>query len=97
MWSIWWIWMLGAVALAVLELLAPGYLFLGFAIGVGLVGLGLMTGILGALTNMAGAYGFAALLLLAAALSLGAWMALRAVFGAPGQAPQTFERDVNDD
>ena len=31
--SIWWIWLAAALVLAILEVLAPGFIFLGFAIG----------------------------------------------------------------
>ena len=31
--SIWWVWLSAAIALAVLEVLAPGFIFIGFAIG----------------------------------------------------------------
>lgn len=33
LWSVWWAWIGGAIALVILEILAPGYIFLGFAIG----------------------------------------------------------------
>ena len=31
--SIWWVWLSAAIALAVLEVLAPSFIFIGFAIG----------------------------------------------------------------
>ncbi|MFO6465914.1 NfeD family protein [Jannaschia sp. KMU-145] len=96
MWSAWWIWMLAALVFGVVEVLAPSYIMLGFAIGAGLIGLGLLTGFLGPLVGLAGGYGFASLLVAFAVLSLIAWIALRAVFGPPGAAAQTFDDDVND-
>ena len=33
-WVAWWFWMAGALALAVLEVMVSGWIFLGFAIGV---------------------------------------------------------------
>ncbi|WP_371156820.1 NfeD family protein [Jannaschia sp. 2305UL9-9] len=92
----WWAWMLAGIALAVAEMILPGFILLGFAMGAGLVGLGLLTGTLGGLTAMAGDYGFASLLLLFALLSLAAWLGLRAAFGPPGARPTTFDEDVND-
>jgi hypothetical protein len=92
----WWVWALVAVALAAVEVLAPSYLALGFAIGAGIVSLGLLTGVLGAVVGLTGGYGMGLLLILFAALSLGAWIALRRIFGLPGGAAQTFEDDVND-
>ena len=39
MWTLWWIWMAAALALAFVEVLVSGWIFLGFAIGAALVGL----------------------------------------------------------
>lgn len=93
---IWWVWMLLGLVLAVLEMLAPGFILLGFAIGAGLIGLGLLTGVLGALTAASGPYGIAVLLVLFTVLSGLAWLALRAIFQKPGQEPKTFDHDIND-
>ena len=46
-WSLWWVWMVGALVLAILEVLAPAQIFLGFAIGAAGVGLALLVGIPG--------------------------------------------------
>ena len=92
----WWVWALLAVALAIFEVLAPSYMALGFAIGAGIVSVGLLTGVLGALVGLTGGYGIGVLLVLFAALSLGAWLALRRIFGLRGGEVQTFEDDVND-
>ena len=32
-WTLWWVWLGGALALAILETLIPGYVFLGIALG----------------------------------------------------------------
>ena len=32
-WATWWIWMIAGLSLAFLEVLVPGYIFLGFALG----------------------------------------------------------------
>ena len=39
MWTSWVFWMIAAVALAILEVILPSFIFLGFAIGAALVGL----------------------------------------------------------
>ena len=31
--SLWWVWMVGALLMAILEVLAPAQIFLGFAVG----------------------------------------------------------------
>lgn len=96
LWAEWWVWALAAIALAVLEVLLPGYVALGFAIGAGLVGLGLLTGVLGVVAGLAGGYAFAVLLLVFAVLSLAAWLVLRRAFGPAGGETRTFDGDVND-
>ncbi|MDB2407654.1 hypothetical protein N9W17_03890 [Jannaschia sp.] len=92
----WWVWALAAALLGIVEMLAPSYLALGFAIGAGLIATGLLTGVLGAVVGLAGGYGLGALLVIFAALSLIAWLGLRRVFGPPGGDVQTFDEDVND-
>ncbi|MGB3407407.1 MAG: hypothetical protein WBA67_07920 [Jannaschia sp.] len=95
-WATWWVWMLTGLVLMVLEMIVPGFILLGFGIGAGLVGLGLLTGLLGGMTALAGSYAFALLMILFAVLSLLAWLGLRAVFGPPGARPTTFDKDIND-
>ncbi|MCK0169015.1 hypothetical protein MWU52_15780 [Jannaschia sp. S6380] len=94
MWAAWWFWAVVAVILAILEVVAPTYILLGFALGAAIVALGLVFGILGALAGTT--YGLAWLLLIFALVSLVAWLGLRAVFGRSGQSSQTFDRDIND-
>ena len=45
LWTEWWVWMSGALILATLEVLIPGYIFLGFAIGAGVMGLLILLGV----------------------------------------------------
>ena len=94
MFTAWWVWALAGLVLAILEVVAPTYILLGFAIGAGIVSLGLLTGLLGGMA--ATAYGVAWLIVTFAILSLIAWLLLRAVFGKPGGTVQTFEKDIND-
>ena len=67
LWSVWWLWLAGALVLGVVEMLLPGFIFLGFAIGAALTGLLLL----------AVAPSLPVLLLIFAALSLAAWLILR--------------------
>ncbi len=85
----WWVWLAAALGLAILEVLAPGFVFLGFAIGVALVGLLLL---IPAATTLSPSL----LLLIAAGLSLAAWLILRQSFNLPGSTPKTFDHDIND-
>jgi membrane protein implicated in regulation of membrane protease activity len=87
-WTTWWAWVAAGFALGVLEVILPGYVFLGFAVGAvltgGLVGLGVLGG------NMA----FAVMVF--AVLSLGAWFLLRRLLGGGNRAVKLWHRDIND-
>lgn len=89
LWSIWWVWMAAALVLAILEILAPGFVFLGFALGSLAVGLLLLLGI-GATLSLP------ILLLIFAALSLLAWLVLRRLFALPTGQVKIIDKDIND-
>ncbi|MBB3809266.1 NfeD family protein [Pseudochelatococcus contaminans] len=91
MWSDWWVWVVAGFLLAIIEVLVPGYIFIGFAIGSMLTGLLLWADVLG------GEGGVAPLLLFYALASVAAWIGLRVIFGKPGERPKIWERDINDD
>lgn len=88
MWAVWWVWVAAGFVLATLEVVLPGYVFVGFAIGAILTGLLLGLGILGG--------SVATLFLVFALASLVAWLGLRAAFGRPGTRPKIWDRDIND-
>ena len=67
LWTEWWVWMSGALILATLEVLIPGYIFLGFAIGAGVMGLLILLGV--------SATGLALTLVIFAVLSLISYLA----------------------
>lgn len=87
-WSIWWVWLAGALALVILEMLLPGFVFLGFAIGA--VGVALILLITGP------AFSLPVLLLVFAALSLVSWLVIRKLFALPKGSVKTFDSDIND-
>ncbi len=87
-WSLWWLWLAGALVLAIAEVLSPGYVFLGFALGALAVSMLLL--------NTGLALSLPLLLLLFAALSLAAWLILRQVFARPTDQVKRFEDDIND-
>ncbi len=87
LWSLWWVWLAAALALGILEILAPGFIFLGFAIGAALVGLLLLTPV---------SIGLPALLAVFAILSLGAWIVLRFMFRREGGDARHVHHDIND-
>ena len=88
MWAVWWVWIVAGFALGVLEVLAPGYIFIGFAIGAVVVGAGLGLGLLGG--------SLAVLLLVFAVASLVAWVVLRRVLGVRKGQVRVWDRDIND-
>ena len=81
---IWWHWIVAGLALAGLEALVPGYIFLGFSVGA--VATGLLVARFGVFA------GLPLLLLIFALLSLAAWLMLRRLLpgrrGAEGLAPR---------
>jgi membrane protein implicated in regulation of membrane protease activity len=86
--------MVAGMLLGILEVLAPGWIFLGFAVGA--LGTGLLLWVGGPLgASMAGSLPM--LLLVFAVLSLVAWLVLRRVFGLKGGSVTTFDSDINDD
>jgi len=88
MWSVWWVWIVAGFALGVLEVLAPGFIFLGFAAGA------LATGVL---------IGFGIpddslplLLFIFAVLSVLAWLGMRQIFGVRSGKKRAWDKDIND-
>lgn len=86
--SVWWVWMAAGVALGLLELLAPAYVFLGFSLGAFAVGVALWMGLSLALPW---------LLLIASVIALVAWLALRAAMGVRKGQVKVWDRDINED
>lgn len=87
MWQVWWVWVAAGFLLGGLEVVIPGFIFLGFAIGA------VLTGAVVALGLGAGA---AVLVCLFAVLSALSWLALRAVFGGRTGQVKLWDRDIND-
>jgi membrane protein implicated in regulation of membrane protease activity len=87
-WATWWAWVVAGFALGVLEVIVPGYLFLGFAVGAVMTGGLIGFGILGTSLPFT--------ILVFAVVSLGAWFALRRVLGTPEGQVKVWHKDVND-
>ncbi|UWQ23447.1 NfeD family protein [Leisingera aquaemixtae] len=87
-WTLWWVWAAAALVLGILEVLAPGFVFLGFAIGAAAVALLLLVS--------GGSWGLPLLLLIFAGLSLAAWLLLKRLFALPKGQVKTFDHDIND-
>lgn len=91
--DMWWIWIAAGLALAILEVLVPGFLFAGFAVGAvvtgaligsGLPGFGWLTG---SLVNALVAF---------AVLSVIAWLLMRALLGVRRGQLKKIDHDIND-
>lgn len=84
---IWWVWLSAALALALIELVVPTSIFLGFALGA-LAVAGVVA--FSAITNTS------ALLALFAGLSLLAWIVLKLTFKSQSSGARIVERDINE-
>ena len=87
-WHIWWVWAAAALALAIFEMLAPGYIFLGFAIGAGVVS---------ALLWFGAGLSLPWLLVITAGVALVSWLVLRQVFGIRKGQVKIIRHDINED
>ncbi len=88
-WALWWVWGLGAIALLILEVFAPGFLFLGFGVGAAVVA--------GLLALGLGSSNVVILALVFAVISMVAWYAMRRVFGVRKGQVKIWDKDINDD
>ncbi|CUH66692.1 hypothetical protein TG4357_02580 [Thalassovita gelatinovora] len=84
--EIWWVWLALALVLAVAEIFAPGFIFLGFAVGAALT----------ALVVAFSTFGFPVLCALFAILSLVSWLVMRRLFKLPNEKRKVFDTDIND-
>lgn len=85
--SVWWVWLCAALALALIELIVPAFIFLGFALGA------LVMAVIVAVfapTNIA------AMLAVFGALSLVAWIGLKLVFRRQSSGARVVTHDIND-
>jgi inner membrane protein len=93
MWDLWWVWVSAALVLAILELVAPAFIFLGFALGALAVGLLLLLPV--AATWLAGSLPLK--LVVFAVMSLLAWLGLHKAFALRKGQAKIWHRDINDD
>ena len=86
--TLWWVWLAAALVLAIAEVIVPGFLFLGFALGAFAVAMLLL--------NTGLTLSLPVLLFLFAGLSLVAWIVLRTLFKIPRGQVKRFDHDIND-
>lgn len=87
LWTVWWVWVVAGVALAVLEVLVPGFVFLGFAISAGVMAVLVAIGLLGGSVPV--------LVLVFAVLALVAWLGLRRAVGVTKGQVKIWDKDIN--
>ncbi|WP_255683614.1 NfeD family protein [Allitabrizicola rongguiensis] len=87
MWTEWWVWVVAGLVLAILEVVLPGYIFAGFAVGAVLTGGMTWLGLLGG--------SLPAALVVFAVLSLGGWAIMRVVFGKNTGEVKRWDKDIN--
>lgn len=92
--ELWWAWIAAGVVIAILEVLMPGYIFVGIALGFIGTGLVLWSGVWPAPWVAAG---FENGLFVAAIIALAAWMILRKTIGVRKGQSQIITRDINED
>jgi membrane protein implicated in regulation of membrane protease activity len=85
----WWVWMVAALVLAIAEVLIPGWIFFGFAVGAFFLGAMIWLGI-GAGMSLAWS------LVIFAVLSLLAYIVMRQMFGIRRGQVKIWDRDIND-
>ncbi|WP_322867824.1 NfeD family protein [Aquicoccus sp. G2-2] len=92
-WDIWWVWVSAGLILAILEMVIPGFIFLGFAVGAVAMGilLALGGGVAAWLTSS-----LSLMLVMFALFSLVAWLVLRRVVGVRHGQAKIVRHDVND-
>jgi inner membrane protein len=88
LWSEWWVWMSAALVLATAEVILPGFIFLGFAMGAFVMGALLLIGLTGLSMPIT--------LVVFALLSLGSYLGLRYFFGLKIGQVTIWDRDIND-
>ena len=90
-WSVWWVWMVLALLIGFLEVVAPAQIFLGFAVGAAITGLALLIGVPGLAASLP------ITLLVFALLSLAAWIVTRKLVGVRTGQLKVWDRDINED
>lgn len=93
LWQLWWVWAVAGLALAILEIIVPGYIFLGFAVGATVTGVVMLVG--GPFAAwLSGSVSLLALFF--AVASLIGWFALRQAFGVRKGQVKIWDRDINE-
>ncbi|WP_068302509.1 NfeD family protein [Pararhodobacter sp. CCB-MM2] len=90
--ELWWIWIAAGLALAILEVLVPGFLFAGFAVGAVITGAIVGTGLFGDASES-----LAIMAVVFAVISVVAWLGMRQFMGVRQGQMKRIDRDINED
>ena len=90
--TVWWVWMAVGMLLGTIEVLVPGFIFLGFGIGAVAVGAVLL---LATRLATASAMSTSVTLILFAVFSASAWIGLRRAFGVRRSEVKIWKKDIN--
>jgi membrane protein implicated in regulation of membrane protease activity len=93
MFATWWAWVGAGLVLAILEVFAPGYVFVGFAIGAVVTGAIIGLGLPGAGWLMAAPINA---LFVFAVMSVAAWLGMRRLLGLRRGQVKRIDRDINE-
>ncbi|MCB1409421.1 MAG: hypothetical protein H6899_10760 [Rhodobacter sp.] len=91
--SLWWVWIAAGLGLAILEVLVPGFLFAGFAVGAVITGAVIGLGIPGAGWLAASPVNA---LVVFAVISVVAWLVMRSVMGVRKGQMKRIDHDINE-
>ncbi len=88
LWQQPWVWVAGGVALAALEMLAPGFYLLGLAAGALLVGVLVWVGVMGTSLPV--------MVLVMAVTAVPVWLIARRLVGVRAGQVKRWDRDINE-
>lgn len=87
LWSEWWLWAVIAIGLVIFEIFAPGFVFLGFAVGAAVVAILALLGFAMSLPWMLVIFG---------GVAIAAWLGMRSVIGVRRGQTKHFDSDINE-
>lgn len=91
LWAVWWVWIVAALLLSIVEVFVPAFFFLGMAAGAAVVGVGLAIGLLGLI-----GVSLPLLLFVFAATSVIGAVLLRRWLGVRRGQVKTWDTDINE-
>jgi membrane protein implicated in regulation of membrane protease activity len=91
LWAVWWIWIVAALVMGIIEIFVPAFFFLGMAAAATIIGVGLAVGVLGLI-----GVSLPVLLFVFAVVSLVLTILLRRFLGVRRGQVKTWHTDIND-